>query len=100
VLRLDLSDKYRAATAGEFDDPTTESLLQRRMMMVRLHGLNVPHLSITQALNLSDHMVENYPHFRVRRPSGYDLVLYLNRCSNWQWAAALQRSRRLLDPQP
>jgi hypothetical protein len=94
MIRLELSDEDRAAIAEELDDPTTEPRLHRRLMTVRLHDLSVPHRSIAQALNLSDDMVTNYLLLRIECLSGDDLVLHLDLCSKWKWAAALQRSRR------
>jgi hypothetical protein len=68
LIRFELSDEDRAATAEELNDPTAEHRLHRRLIAVRLHNLSVPHRSIAQALNLSDDTVTNY--LKLYRESG------------------------------
>lgn len=60
MIRLQFDQDDREAIAEALDDPSIEERSRRKLMVLRMHELSVPHAAIAGSLNISDDTVTNY----------------------------------------
>jgi len=60
MIRLNITESERDAIAEALDDPSIDERLKRRLLVIRMHDLNVPHSVIAGTLNVSLDTVTNY----------------------------------------
>lgn len=60
MIRLQISDADWETIAEALDDPSIDERSKRKLMVMRMHDLNVPHSTIAGILNISDDTVTNY----------------------------------------
>ena len=68
MIRIPLSDLEMEAIAEALDDPSIDERAKRKLMVIRMHQLNVPHSSIAKTLNISNDTVTN--HLKLYRDQG------------------------------
>lgn len=60
MIKLELTDSDRDAIAEALDDPELHERFHRRLLVIRMHDLGVPHSTIAATLNISNDTVTNY----------------------------------------
>lgn len=60
MIRLNITESEKDAIAEALDDPSIDERLKRRLLVIRMHDLNVPHSVIATTLNVSLGTVTNY----------------------------------------
>lgn len=73
MIHLQLSDVDRETLAEALDDPSIDERAKRKLMVVRMHDLNVPHSAIAGTLNISDDTVTN--HLKLYESGGIGALL-------------------------
>ena len=73
MIRLQLSNRDRETMAEALDDPAMDERTKRKLMVVRMHDLHVPHSAIAGTLNISDDTVTNY--LKLFLEGGLDALL-------------------------
>lgn len=60
MIRLNITESEKDAIAEALDDPSIDERLKKRLLVIRMHDLNVPHSVIARTLNISLGTVTNY----------------------------------------
>ena len=60
MIRLNITESERDAIAEALDDPSIDERLKKRLFVIRMHALNLPHSVIATTLNVSLGTVTNY----------------------------------------
>ena len=60
MIRLNITESEKDAIAEALDDPSIDERLKKRLLVIRMHDLNVPHSVIARTLNVSLGTVTNY----------------------------------------
>ncbi len=60
MIKIQLEELDREAISEALDDPSIEDRFKRRLLVLRMHDLDVPHGLIAKSLNVSDDTVTNY----------------------------------------
>lgn len=99
MIRLNITESDRDAIAEALDDPSIDERLKRRLLLIRMHDLNVPHSVIASTLNISLGTVTNY--LKIYTKNGIEGVLenrYYQPVS--QVEPFLDQIRQSLDDEP
>ena len=60
VIKLQIEEVEREAINEALDDPSIDERFKRRLLVLQMHDLDVPHGVIAKTLNVSDDTVTNY----------------------------------------
>src|SRR6266567_2376178 len=60
MLHLVLTDTDLETIAEALDDPSIDERTKRKLLVLRMHVLNVPHAAIASTLNINNDTVTNY----------------------------------------
>jgi transposase len=73
MIRIVFGDIEKETISEALDDPSIDDRSKRKLMVLRMHDLNVPHAKIAGILNISDDTVTNYLNLYLK--GGLDALL-------------------------